>query len=291
LNYSLYINQDVEISDKINLNAGVRYDHFIFGYQDKLLGATYFSKTKKGIISPKLNISYSPDQKIKFYLNNGFGFHSNDTRVILNNDADKILPRVFGTDLGVIFKPNRSLIVKAAIWHLLSEQEFVYVGDAGIIEPSGKSRRIGIDVSARYQFNRWLFGDIDINLTKARSVGEQKGEDFIPLAPSFTSIGGITAKGKNGFSGSLRYRFIDSRPANETNTVQASGYLLADAILSYRIKQFEITLSSENIFNSEWREAQFDTESRLKNEVNPISEIHYTPGSPRNVKAGVTFHF
>jgi outer membrane receptor protein involved in Fe transport len=198
---------------------------------------------------------------------------------------------VFGTDLGVIFKPNRSLIVKAAIWHLLSEQEFVYVGDAGIIEPSGKSRRIGIYVSARYQFNRWLFGDIDINLTKARSVGEQKGEDFIQLAPSFTSIGGITAKGKNGFSGSLRYRFIDSRPANETNTVQASGDLLADAILSYRIKQFEITLSSENIFNSEWREAQFDTESRLKNEVNPISEIHYTPGSPRNVKAGVTFHF
>lgn len=291
LNSSIYINQDIELSDKFNLNAGIRYDHFIFGYRDELQGATDFSKTRKGIVSPKLNLSYSPNQKVKFYLNNGFGFHSNDTRVILSNDADKILPRVFGTDLGAIIKPNSSLILKVALWHLQSEQEFVYVGDAGIIEPSGRSRRMGIDVSARYQFNKWLFGDVDVNLTKARAVGEQKGEDFIPLAPSFTSIGGLTAKGKNGFSGSLRYRFIDSRPANETNTVKADGYLLADIVLSYRINKFELTLSGENLFNSEWREAQFDTESRLKNEINPVSEIHYTPGSPRNIRAGLTFHF
>lgn len=291
LNSSLYINQDIELSDKVNLNAGLRYDHFIFRYKDELAGATDFAKTKKGVFSPKLNLSYSPNTKVKIYLNNGIGFHSNDTRVILNNDADKILPKVFGTDLGVIVKPNNSLVLKAALWHLLSEQEFVYVGDAGVVEPSGRSRRMGIDVSARYQFNRWLFADVDVNLTRARSIGEAKGEDFIPLAPLFTSIGGLTAKTKEGFSGSLRYRFIDSRPANEMNTVIAEGYFLVDMILSYRFKKFEFTLAGENLLNREWREAQFDTESRLKNEIDPVSEIHYTPGSPRNLKAGISFHF
>jgi len=291
LNSSLYINQDIELSDKVNLNAGLRYDHFIFRYKDELAGATDFSKTKKGVLSPKLNLSYSPNTKVKIYLNNGIGFHSNDTRVILNNDADKILPKVFGTDLGVILKPNKSLVLKAALWHLLSEQEFVYVGDAGVVEPSGRSRRMGVDVSARYQFNRWLFADVDVNLTRARAIAEAKGEDFIPLAPLFTSIGGLTAKTKEGFSGSLRYRFIGDRPANETNTVRADGYLLADVVLSYRLKKFEFTLAGENILNSEWREAQFDTESRLKNEIDPVSEIHYTPGSPRNLKVGVSFHF
>lgn len=291
LNSFLFINQDIELSDKVNLNAGLRYDHFIFSYKDELEGAIDFAKTKKGVLSPKLNLSFSPTNKIKIYFNNGIGFHSNDTRVILNNNADKILPKVFGTDLGVILKPNKSLILKAAIWHLLSEQEFVYVGDAGVVEPSGRSRRMGIDVSARYQFNKWLFADIDVNLTKAKSIGASKGEDFIPLAPLFTSIGGLTAKGKKGFSGSLRYRFIDSRPANETNTIRAEGYFLADAVVSYRLKQFEFTLSGENLFNSNWREAQFDTESRLKNEINPVSEIHFTPGTPRNIKAGISFHF
>lgn len=291
LNSFFYVNQDVELSDKFSLNAGLRYDHFIFKYKDELAGATDFSKQKKGTVSPKLNISYSPNQKVKLYLNNGIGFHSNDTRVILDNGADDILPKVFGTDLGIIFKPNKNLILKTALWHLYSEQEFVYVGDAGVVEPSGKSRRMGIDVSARYQFNKWLFGDFDVNLTKARAIGEAKGEDFIPLAPAFTSIGGLTAKTKDGFGGTVRYRFIDSRPANETNSVRAEGYMLLDMVAAYRVKKFEFTLSLENILNKEWREAQFDTESRLQFEPNPVSEIHYTPGSPRFLKAGVSFIF
>ena len=287
----LYINQDVELSNKWNLNASVRHDNFKFQYKDKLAGATEFSNQKRGIVSPKLNISYAPNQKVKLYLNNGFGFHSNDTRVILNNMAKEILPRVFGTDLGLIMKPNKNLILKTALWHLYSEQEFVYVGDAGVVEPSGKTRRMGVDVSARYQFNKWLFGDIDVNLTKARAIGEAKGENYVPLAPSFTSIGGLTVRAPNGFSGSLRYRMIGSRPANEDNSVTAEGYFLLDMVASYRIKKFELHLSVENMLNSEWREAQFNTESRLKFEVNPVSEIHYTPGTPSSVKAGITFSF
>ncbi|NJO25148.1 MAG: TonB-dependent receptor [Bacteroidia bacterium] len=160
----------------------------------------------------------------------------------------------------------------------------MYVGDAGIVEPGGKTRRMGIDLSARYQFNRWLYGDFDLNLTRAKSVDVAKGEDHVPLAPSFTSIGGLTANIKNGFSGSLRYRFIDSRPANEFNTVRAKGYFISDLVLGYASKKIEFHLSIENIFNTEWREAQFDTESRLFFEPNPVSEIHYTPGTPGYIK-------
>lgn len=290
-NSFFYINQDIELSNKWNMNAGLRYDYFTFRYKDELAGATDFEKQQGGIFSPKLNFSFSSTNKVKLYLNNGLGFHSNDTRVILNKDAKEILPRVLGTDLGIIIKPTKSLLVKAALWHFYSEQEFVYVGDAGIVEAGGKTRRMGIDVSARYQFNKWLFGDVDVNLTKARAIGEAKGENYVPLAPSFTSIGGLTAKSNNGFSGSLRYRFIGNRPANETNSVEAEGYLIADAIIGYQLKKWEIKLSAENIFNAEWREAQFDTESRLQFESSPVSEIHYTPGTPRYIKAGISFHF
>ncbi len=269
----------------------MRYDHFTFKYKDELAGAVDFSKQQKGTFSPKLNFSYSPNQKVKIYLNNGIGFHSNDTRVILDNQGNDILPKVIGTDLSIILKPNKNLILKTALWHLYSQQEFVYVGDAGVVEPSGKTRRMGIDVSARYQFAKWLFGDIDLNLTRARAIGEAKGEDFVPLAPSFTSIGGLTAKGKNGFSGSLRYRFIDNRPADEINSVRAQGYFLLDAVVVYKLNQFEFSVSGENLLNRKWREAQFNTESRLQTEPDPVSEIHYTPGIPGYVKAAVTFSF
>lgn len=290
-NAFVYIDQDIELSNQLNLNAAIRYDHFVFKYNDELAGMREFGKQTKGIFSPKLNLSYAPDQRVKIFLNNGIGFHSNDTRVILDNAANDILPKVFGTDLGVILKPNKNLILKAAIWHLYSQQEFVYVGDAGIVEPGGKTRRMGIDISARYQFAKWLFGEIDINLARARAIGEAKGKDDVPLAPSFTSIGGLTAKAKNGFSGSLRYRLIGERPANEDNSVKAEGYFLLDAVLSYRIKKFDFIISGENLLNIDWREAQFDTGSRLMNEPNPVAEIHYTPGTPRFIKAGISFHF
>lgn len=290
-NVFAYLNQNIELSDKFNLEAAMRYDYFRFRYRDELAGATSFDKQTKGTISPKLNLNFIPNQKVKIYLNNGIGFHSNDTRLILDKSADDILPSVFGTDLGIILKPNKYLIVKTALWHLYSQQEFVYVGDAGIVEPGGKTRRMGIDISVRYQFNKWLFGDADMNLTKARSIAENKGEDYIPLAPAFTSIGGLTAKFKKGFSGSLRYRMIGERPANADNSVKAEGYFLLDAILSCRINKFDFTLSGENLLNREWKEAQFDTESRLQFEASPVSEIHYTPGTPRFIKAGISIYF
>lgn len=290
-NAFVYWDQQVELSSKFSINGGIRYDYFRFGYRDELAGETDFRRQTRGTISPKINLNYSPSANIKIFFNNGIGFHSNDSRVILSNQANDILPKVFGTDLGIILKPVKALVLKTTLWHLYSQQEFVYVGDAGIVEPSGKTRRMGIDVSARYQVNSWLYADMDINLTRARAIGEPKGEDYVPLAPAFTSIGGLTAKTKNGFSGSLRYRFIDDRPANEDNSVTAHGYFIADVLLSYKLKKFDLFISMENIFNRKWNEAQFDTESRLQGEPGSISEIHYTPGTPRFIKAGISFSF
>ena len=291
VNSHLFLNQNIDLSDRLSMNGGLRIDHFRFAYRNVLAGQTDFTYQQKTAVSPKLNFIYTASPELKIYLNNGIGFHSNDTRVILNNDAKDILPKVYGTDLGIIFKPVKNLILKTAVWHFYSQQEFVYVGDEGIVEPSGKTRRTGIDISARYQFASWLFADLDINYTKARAIGETKGEDYVPLAPSFTSIGGVSAKMKKGFSGAIRYRFMANRPANEINSVKAKGYLMTDLAIGYALKKFEFNISAENIFNQEWREAQFDTESRLQFEPQPVSGIHYTPGSPRFLKAGICFRF
>ena len=290
-NLFAYWNQDIQWSNHFSVNAALRYDDFIFRYRDQLAGATDFSKRAKAVVSPKLILTYTVNPRLKFYLNNGVGFHSNDSRLILTNPPNGQLARVFGTDLGLIAKPNQYLLLKTALWHLLSEQELLYVGDAGIVEPGGRTRRLGIDASLRYQFNRWLFADLDINWTHARAMGAAKENNAIPLAPSFTSIGGLTVKDASGFSGSLRYRCISDRPATENRSVTAQGFFLLDAVVRYTLKKTELALTAENLLNSNWREAQFDTRSRLKDEPEPVSEIHYTPGSPFWLKASISFCF
>jgi len=62
-------------------------------------------------------------------------------------------------------------------------------------------------------------------------------------------------------------------------------------ILAYRVKGFRIFAQLENMLNTEWNEAQFDTESRLFSERAPVSEIHFTPGNPINVQAGISLEF
>ena len=171
------------------------------------------------------------------------------------------------------------------------EQEFVYVGDEGIVEPNGRTRREGIDLSIRYEVSPWLFADVDLNVTRPRSKDEPDGNNYIPLAPAFSTIGGLSFRLKKGLNGSLRYRYLSDRPANEDNSVVAKGYILSDATLNYTQRSFEIGVSAENIFNIDWNEAQFDTTSRLKDETDAISEIHFTPGTPLFVKVKLSFRF
>ena len=291
LNTFTWWDHKLELNNKLTVGAGIRADYFHFTYRDELSPVNSQLKQHRTTLSPKFNLQFSPSGKIKLYVKTGIGFHSNDTRVILEGAAKDILPKVFGTDIGIILKPAPSLILKATAWQLLSEQEFVYVGDAGIVEPGGRTGRIGLDFSIRHQVWKWLYADADFNITRARSRDNDKGNQYVPLAPSFTSTGGLTVKMKNGFSGSLRYRFIDDRPATEDYSVTADGYFLVDAIMSWRLKKWQLSMSIENIGNSDWREAQFYTTSRLRTESIPVSEIHFTPGSPRFIKAGIQFEF
>ncbi len=290
LNTGVWINETIQWSERFTMNAGLRWDRFNSAYTDKLNNSQR-NKASAGILSPKLNFYYQLNDKTQLYLTTGRGFHSNDTRVMVQTGGKEILPAAYGADLGVVLKPAPELLLQGALWYLQLDQEFVYVGDEGVVEAGGRSRRLGIDVSARYQPTHWLFVDVDANYAHGRAIDEAKGEDRLPLAPVFTSIGGITYKGNNGINASLRYRYMADRPANEDNSVLAKGYFVTDAVVSYERKCFEIGLSVQNLFDVRWKETQFDTESKLQNEPLPVSEIHFTPGSPFFLKTHVAFYF
>lgn len=117
-------------------------------------------------------------------------------------------------------------------------------------------------------------------LWKPRSVDAPKGADYIPLAPTATSTGGIFYKPKEGLNGSISYRLIKNRPANEDGSIIAKRYFVMDASLNYTIPNYEFRIAIENLLNTTWNEAQFDTESRLKNEPTSVTELHFTLGIP-----------
>lgn len=288
-NANIFVNETLALNRRWSINSALRFDYFTFEYDDKLT-AQQGSETAS-IVSPKLSINYQASENTLFYIRSGTGFHSNDARVVVERNAREILPRAYGIDIGMHTKLWDKLLLHSALWRLDLDQEFVYVGDAGIVEASGKTQRQGLDLSARYQVLPWLFADVDLTLADPKAKGALEGENYIPLAPTFSSVGGLSVRSKTGINGSLRYRWLTDRAANEANIVMADGYFLMDAMIAFTQRKFEIAFSVENVLNMDWNEAQFDTESRLAGETDPISEIHFTPGSPRFTKLKVAIFF
>jgi hypothetical protein len=289
-NTNAFLDFTFDINKHFSINAGTRLDYFQFNFSDDNVDS--LSGTKSIVrASPKLNFYYAVNDKLQFFLKSGIGFHSNDARAVVINHVDNSLPKAYGGEIGSEFKLGKRILVNAAWWGLYLESELVYVGDEATVETNNPTQRIGTDLSIRYQITDKLFADVDLNYNHGRLVGVPEGENFIPLAPRLTSIGGLTYKQDKGINASLRYRFIDSRPANETNSVTAKGYFLLDAVLAYKLSKFEFGLSAENLLNTVWNQAQFDTESRLFNEPAPVSELHFTPGTPFFIKGNISFHF
>ena len=286
-----FFNAEIDLG-KVKITPAVRLEYIKFQYQDQL-SDTYSNLSNSEVaILPKLSIQYNQNNNLQWFLKSGIGFHSNDSRVVLNQNIDNALPKAYGVDFGNIWKPSSKVVLNTALWYLFSEEEFVYVGDAGIIEPSGKSERFGLDLGVRYQLSDKVYFNTDATLTRARSLEETDGNDYIPLAPDFTLVGGLSFKDVNNFSGGINYRYVDDRPANEDNSVQAEGYFVTDLNLNYAFdNHWKLGVSIENLFDTDWKETQFLTESRLQNEAQAVEEIHFTPGTPFYFKTTLSYSF
>jgi hypothetical protein len=269
-----------------NVGARVDYLHFYYNNLSNDSAAAIYQginpRAGKAIVSPKFSVQYTIDPQTQLYVKLGKGFHSNDARIVIANKGYDILPAAYGADLGVNWKPAPNLFINAALWYLYLKQEFTYGADLGddAVAPGGRTRREGIDLSVRYQYNDWLFAYLNANAARPRTLDVAKSESYIALAPTFTSTAGLDFRFAQGWNGGISYRYLHDRPGNETNTLTASGYFITDLTVNYTRKKYEVGLSIENLLDTKWKESQFEELSRLKNEVQSVDELSYTPGIP-----------
>jgi len=296
-NINAYLDETLPLTDRLTVNAAVRVDVFTFDFRGLLTDTLKVLQPLRGRltrarVSPKLNFYYQLSPNVQLFARSGFGFHSNDARGVIRGANDNVLPRAIGYEVGSIFKPLPDLVVNAALWGLHLQDELVYSGDDGSVINLGPTQRYGIDLAARYQLSRRLFLDTDLNYNHGRQTNAPANANYIPLAPTFTTIGGLTYKQPNGLSGSVRYRHIDNRPANDDGSIQACGYFLLDAVVAYTKDRFQLGASAENLLNVQWNQAQFATRSRLPGELaGGVDELHFTPGTPFFLKQNASVFF
>jgi outer membrane receptor protein involved in Fe transport len=177
-----------------------------------------------------------------------------------------------------------------SVWNSYLSSELVFVGDEGTFEPSGASRRQGIESEVRYDILSWLSFDSDISYTWAKFVNGDK----VPLAPRFLAYTGLTARHDSALQGRIQMRHIGRRYGNEDGSFVTPTSTIFDLFLKYVWKRYEIFLEFQNLANTKWRSAQHVFESRTPNELAAglpgQNDLNYTPGDPFTVKAGITIH-
>ena len=267
---------------------GLRADYFGFDVENLDAAPGVSGVADAFLLSPKATVAV-PISSVTLFFNSGFGFHSNDARAVVE-ESEGAIPRALGLEVGArAGDADDPISVAACLWSLSLEEEFVFVGDEGTTESSGRTLRRGIDLETIISPIDLLSFGFDATFSWGRFLDEPEGADRIPLAPDLT----LTANAVldlDPVRSLLQLRHISDRPANESNSIVAEGYTLVDLSTTLSLGSFDFSLVVENILDAEWREAQFDTESRLEGEAAPVSEIHFTPGTPRAVRLGVAWH-
>lgn len=285
----VYVEEDIRLHRWIRVLLGARADRFDVSVEDQLedrstLGTKTSGVAGQTLFSPKAQAIVSPIPQLDIFLDYGRGFHSNDARgVVRGKGAATLLTPGTGYEVGVRVKPIKDLSVEAAAFLIDLDSEIVYVGDEGTTEPSGATRRIGLEVDARYRISNWLFADAAATFVDPKYRANAGNGGAVALAPTRTFEAGVGARPTFGdFTpfASLRVKSIADRPATEDGSLVAQGFTIFDANVGLRWRSIEAGLDIQNLFDAKWREVNFATDTRLPYEPRVVSGIHYSPGWP-----------
>ncbi len=301
LNPYFYLQEDIQPASWLRLSGGVRLDGLHMDVADRLAQGVEGQNTS-WVLSPKAGVVLSPHSILDLFMNFGQGFHSNDARgVVRSIDPASPYAKATGGEAGIRLKPFQRLNLDVAAWYLDLESELVFSGDAGTTEPSGPTRRAGIEADLNYKILDWLTLDFDFTWTHARFRDLPEGENAVPLAPRWTLSGGLMAEHPLGIYGSLRTRAISDRPANEDASLTATGYYLLDLMLGDKQQNrkwfgsdksgFALEFKILNFLDANYRESQFDTTSRPDSTGAELTDVHFTPGYPRTFLGSFTLYY
>lgn len=301
--FALYAQNTTNWSDWFRSITGLRGDFYHFKVDSS--NAANSGEVSDRIFSPKLALIFGPWNKTEYYLNLGYGFHSNDARgtTMYVDPADPAtavkpvtpLVRAKGTEIGMRSALLPHLQSSLSLWRLDLASELVFVGDAGTTEPSFPSRRTGVEWANYWTPLSWLTVDADLAVSRARYTEIDPAlvaGNYIPGAIQKTLSVGVSAQGASAWSGGLRLRYFGPRPLIEDNSVASKSSTLVNLRTGYQFdKKMKLTLDVLNLFDNKVSDIDYYYASRLPGEAGSVDDIHTHPSEPRTARLSLRIGF
>lgn len=286
----VYLENVTRWHPKVRTLAALRGDIFFFAVKDSLRDL-HSGDASDALVNPKFGLILGPWHDSELYFNYGFGFHSNDARGVVMGADPLVRSRGFEVGFRTYWLPGLSTTL--ALWQLKLDSELVFVGDAGTTEPSGKSKRYGVELSNRYRPFDWLTLDFDLALTRARFEDVGNDADQIPNSVGRVISGGVTIDHPSGGYAAIRIRHFGAVPLNEAGTVEAGSTTLVNLGLGWRWRdRLQLSLDLLNLTGSKDFDIAYFYASRLPGEApSGVEDVHFHPVQPRQFRGTVQLFF
>ncbi len=259
--------------------------------------------------SPKLGLVLGPFGSTEFYANWGRGFHSNDARgaTARTNPKDgapveavPLMVRTRGSEAGVRTSLLPGWQSSLTLWQMELDSELVFIGDEGVTEPKGASRRHGLEWSNDVALGKGFHLDADLALSRARFKTPVNGGDRVPNAiPRTASLAVSYDEGGRWFGG-LRLRYLGAYALEETGQEKSTPFWMANLKLGYRLdRQLQFSLDVLNLFGRKANDIEYWGGACTRNELNAgacgggngIDGRLLHPLEPRTVRLGMRISF
>ncbi len=299
-NVSAYASLETRWQPMFRTVFGLRTENFHFDIDSNV--AANSGSVSDSLVTPKFSLILGPWSETELFFNIGRGFHSNDARgtTISVDPVDGVTPvdrvdplvKALGADIGIRTAIFDKMQLTAAYWGLDLDSELLFVGDAGITEASRASERRGVELGIIYNPLPWVIIDSDLAWSHARFKEFDPAGDRIPGAVEQVISMGIAVDHPSGIFGGLRFRHFGSAPLIEDNSVRSSPTTLVNVEAGYRLSQkLKASFSVFNLFDRKDNDITYYYESQLRGEAEPVSDIHFHPVEPREVRFTLSTSF
>jgi hypothetical protein len=309
----IYFKNQTYWQEKFRTVAGVRGDYIHNDVteldntrHDPLVNTANSGTSHKARVSPKLSLIIGRWYNTEYFVNAGYGYHSNDARgttlqfgpntaIALDSSTARTTPLAWsrGGEAGIRSNFIQGLNSTLALWWLESSQELVFTGDQGTTEVNGKSHRYGVEWTNYYKPTDWLTLDADFALTSAHYVTTPVGEtnSYIPNSVGRVISTGATVVAPNGLFGTIRLRHFGDVPLDPSGVFRAGNTSIVNLGAGYQQKKYKLEVDIFNIFDSTANDIAYAYQYAYPAGASQQIGIMKHPVEPRMVRATFTLNF
>ena len=278
--FSAYIQDEIEVSEKLDIVLGARFDSFDINVFNVPADETRSRKDEE--ISPRLGIVYKPQENISFYGSYSESFlpRSGEQFANINGNNNQLDPNTFtNLEAGVKWDLNQGLSLTAAVFEIEQSSPQVADNDASTLDVID-SEITGFEAQIQGQLTDAWFVSAGYSNLDGEQVSRTGPTGLRPreLPENMFSIwNNFKASDKLGLGIGLTYQ--DESFINNSNSASLPSYTRIDAAAYYDVSEtLRVQLNIENL-----------TDQRYY--PNSHSTHQASVGAPLNARLTVTGRF